>query len=160
MGAENVEIGLRLTGSHSQECHRVFPGPRVGSADDRDLGDRRQLEQRVDLGGGDVDAIADDHVLLAVGDGEPAVLEHPDVAGGEPPVGIEELVGERIVGVPGEQVGTAGHDFPGVAGRGLGAAVADDADLDPGEPVTIGARAPCTWFVGCRAGDGRNSVRP
>ena len=70
---------------------RVLAEPRVGRRDHRDLGDARHAhEQLLDLLRAHVLAAADDDVLLAIGDREVAVgVEHADVAGHEPAVGVE-----------------------------------------------------------------------
>ena len=64
----------------------------VGDADDGRLGHGRVLEEAVlDLDGRDVLAAADDHVLLAVDDGQvPLGVQRPAVAGVEPPT-LERL---------------------------------------------------------------------
>src|SRR5947209_1485882 len=75
-------------------------------------------EAVLDLGGADVLPASDDDVVLAVGDREVAVLvEHADITGGVPPAVDEGGLGEGLVGVARETVGTAAEDLPGHAGR-------------------------------------------
>ena len=67
--------------------------PLVGNADDRGLRDRRVLAQHLlDLGGVAVEAADDEHVLAAIRDAQEALLvEHADVAGVQPAVGVDRL---------------------------------------------------------------------
>ena len=73
------------------------------------------LEHGLDLGGGDVLAAADDHVLDAADDREPAVgVDGGEVAGAEPAARDR---GPRLrgVGVAGEQLGPAQPELAGLA---------------------------------------------
>ena len=67
--------------------------PLVGNADDRGLRDRGVLAQHLlDLGGVAVEAADDEHVLAAIGDAQETLLvEHADVAGVQPAVGVDRL---------------------------------------------------------------------
>ena len=107
-------------------------------ADDDRLGDvRRDLELVLDLRRRDVLAAGgDDDVLHAIGDGEEAVVvEHADVAGVQPAVGIEGGGGGgRVVEVAEERARAPGQDL----------AVVADADLAarerPARPCRCGRR--------------------
>src|SRR5436853_141187 len=72
----------------------------------------------LDLGRVDVDAAADDHVLLAAGDGEEAVgVLAGEVAGVEPAVGVERGGGRLgVVPVPPADVRAAQPELPHLAG--------------------------------------------
>ena len=71
---------------------RVLAQALVGRGHDADLGHRVHAEQQLlDLLGADVLAAPDDDVRDPVGDGEVAVgVEHADVAGAVPAVGVED----------------------------------------------------------------------
>ena len=104
-------------GLHAHERAAVLTEARVGRGDDRDLGDARHPEEQLlDLGRADVLAAADDDVLLAVDDREePVVVDHADVAGLEPAVGVERSRRQRGVGVPDEAVGALAPDLARLA---------------------------------------------
>ncbi len=58
---------------HDDRAHHLDPLG-IGNADDRYLGDLGQLVDLLQLAAGDVFATAFDHVLLAVDDGDVAIL--------------------------------------------------------------------------------------
>jgi hypothetical protein len=90
------------------------------------------VQDLLDLPRVDVVAAADDQVLLAVDDGEVAVLVDPaDVAGAEPPVGdrLGRLLGAPPVAL--HQVVAADRDLADLALGNLGALVVDDPHLHP-----------------------------
>ena len=117
---------------HAHEHRGVLTEPRVGRRDDRALGDAGDPgDQLLDLLRADVLAAADDDVLLAVGDREATVLvEHADVAGRVPTVGVESLRGAAGIGVAEEAVGTAREDLARFADADIAAVVADEPHLD------------------------------
>jgi hypothetical protein len=89
-------LQCRITDSSLLSC-RILPddhhldrlaGTRVGHADGAAFENARMRRQHAfDLVRIDVETGHQDHVLLAVGDGDDAVLIHvPDVAGGQPAV--------------------------------------------------------------------------
>ena len=90
----------------------------VGDADDGDLGDGRVAEDGVlHLDRGDVLAAGDDHVLLAVGDGQvAAVVDRAAVAGVEP-AAVQRLGrGVRVLPVAGEDGVALRQHLAGLAG--------------------------------------------
>ena len=91
-----VELLVRLD---VDDRHRHLAEPLVGHAEHRHFGDRRAgVAGRLDLGGGDVLAAADDDVLLAVDDEQITVLvEIADVAGADVAVGGEQRLGRLRV---------------------------------------------------------------
>ena len=109
----------------------------VGDADDCGFLDVGVFVDRVLDGAGiDVEAAADEHVLLAVDEDEAAVgLHAADVAGEEPAVdkGGAGLVG--AIAVAAKDVGAADAEFAGLAGREAAGWVVegDDVELDPGK---------------------------
>ena len=113
---------------------RLFAPALVAHADDGDLAHLRQfVDHALDLGGGDVLAAGDDHVLLAVGEIEKAVLvEIADVAAAEPVA--EEGGGGlfRIIPVALRDLWPAQADFAVLAGRQAVAGIVADLDLDMG----------------------------
>ena len=121
---------------------RVLAEPGVGRGDDRDLGDARHAhEQLLDLGRADVLAAADDDVLLAVGDREVAVgVEHADVAGHEPAVGVNAAAVRCRVGVADEAVGPATPDLARLARRDVVAVLVDEAHLDARQRCAVGVQ--------------------
>ena len=125
------------------EAAAVLAEAHVGRGDDRDLGDAGHAQQQLlDLERADVLAAADDDVLLAVDDREVAVVvEHADVAGREPAVGVERLGGDRGIGVAGEQVGPAAVDLAGLARLDGLPVVVEEPDLDPVERAPVGVQA-------------------
>ena len=80
-------------GGEPHDRARVLAEPFVGCGDHRDLGDlRERADGLLDLGGRDVLAAADDHVLHAVGDREEAVgVDDAHVAAAVPAVGVERV---------------------------------------------------------------------
>ena len=94
-----VEVGVR---PDRQVGAADLAEPVVGHADDRGLGDTVEpREGLLDLRGVDVEPAADVHVFEPVGDLEVAALvEGPDVAGVQPPVGVDRRGGGlRVVEV-------------------------------------------------------------
>ena len=91
MGSHRVEVRCGRARLHPHERAAALAEARIGRADDRDLGDAGHAQQLLlDLDRAHVLAAADDDVLLAVGDREEAVVvEHTDVAGHEPAVGVK-----------------------------------------------------------------------
>ena len=65
------------------------------------------------------------------------LVEHADVAGVVPALVVEGGGGERRVGVAQAQIGAAGEDLSGRAGRDVGAVVVDEAQLDARERPPI-----------------------
>ena len=113
----------------------------VGNADDGGVLHLRQLvDDALHLRGGDVLAAGDDHVLLAVGEIEEAVLVHvADVAAAQP---IAEEGGARLLGVApvaARDLGTAQADLAAFAGRERAAVLVADLDLDVGQRAADGA---------------------
>ena len=93
-------LGIRLVaGLEDDRGADVLAELVVGQAHDRGLHDVGVLvEHLLDLARVDVEAAADDHLLLAVDDEEIAVVVDPgQIAGVKPPVGIDRLCG-RLVG--------------------------------------------------------------
>ena len=119
----------------------------VGRRDHGDLGHAVDAEQQLlDLLGADVLAAPDDDVRHAVGDREVAVVvEHADVAGAVPPVGVEHRCCERRVGVAHEAVGPTAGDLADLV----------EPDLDAGERVAVGVQPLGLGLVHPRAGDRR-----
>src|SRR5580692_6800667 len=120
-----------------------------GRPDDRDFAHLRQLvDDALDLGGGDVLAAGDDHVLLAVGEIEKAfVVEVTDVAGAEPVSEEGGLRLLRVLPVAARHLRSAQADFAVLAGGQAVAVIVADLDLDMGEGAPRGANlldlSPC-----------------
>src|SRR5205814_9300455 len=110
------------------------------SGHDGGLGHPGETEQELlDLGGADVLASADDDVLLAVGDGEVAlVVEHPDVPGDVPAAVDEGGGGEVGLGVALEAVGAAAEELTGFAGPDVLSTLDDQPQLDARERAAVG----------------------
>ena len=129
-------VGIKLCARpEHDDGDRPFAPLRVGKADDGAFGDVGELvDDALDLARGDVLAARDDHVLLAVGDEQEAVLvEIADVAGAEP-VAEEALLGLlRIVPIAARDLRSAQADFAFGPGRQYVAVVVADLDLDMGE---------------------------
>ena len=87
-GAQLVEREVALPGRASDDRADRFPAEFIRLAHHRDLADERVCEQLVlDLVGGDVLALADDHILASTGDDDSSVgPEVAEVAGAEPAV--------------------------------------------------------------------------
>ena len=102
------------------------------NADDRGVGDRGMLDEAVlDLDAVDVLAAADDHVLLAVGDEEEAVVvDVADVAGVQPAVahGVRGRLG--LVPVAGHDERAVHRHLAGLTGRHLVAVGVADLELE------------------------------
>ena len=131
-----VEVGRRRAGLHADERARVLAEPRVGRGDDRDLGDAGHAQQQLlDLARADVLAAADDDVLLAVGDREVAVgVEHADVAGREPAVGVERRLRSRAGRCSRRSSRARGsRSRPARPTLDVVAVVVDEAHLDAGQ---------------------------
>ena len=115
------------TGFSPQRC--------VGHTDDGDFAHLRQfVDDALDLGGGDILAAGNDHVLLAIGQVEKAVLiEIADVSGTKP---VAEERGCGFLGilpVALRDLGPAQADFAVLAGRQAIAGIVTDFDLDMGD---------------------------
>ncbi len=114
--------------------------------DDRLLDERRGLQGVLDLGRRDVLAAGgDDDVLDAVDDLDVGAVDPlADVAGVQPPVGVDGLGGlVRLVPVAGEDAGVAGEDLAGLLVDpevDAGLRFADGAELDPPGSVDGGDR--------------------
>ena len=82
---EGREVEARAFGQHDDRDRPLAPAL-IAQADDRDFAHLRQIvDDALDLGGGDVLAAGDDHVLLAVGQIQKAVcVEIADIAAAEP----------------------------------------------------------------------------
>ena len=144
------------TGGAAHEGAGVLSEAGVGGGDHRDLDHpREKQEPLLHLGGADVLAAADDDVLLAVGEGQVLAVEHADVAGGEPAVAVDAGVGQRGIEISREQVWSARHDLPRLAGRQVHAVIVDDADLDAGERSAVAVEAPVGRVAGGASGDRR-----
>ena len=92
MRANVGELGRGAgAGLHADERAPVLTETLVGRGDDGDLGHAREAQDLLlDLERADVLASPDDDVLLAVDDGEEAlVVEDADVTRREPAVGVE-----------------------------------------------------------------------
>jgi hypothetical protein len=108
----------------------------VRHPDHRHLPDRGVAHDHLlDLGRVGVEAADDEHVLLAVGDAQVAVLvEHPDVAGVQPAVGVDGRGGGLgVVEEPGHDVVAPHDDLAGLARRQRRTVVVDDLHLDVGD---------------------------
>ncbi len=130
--------------THHESGHSL-PQPLVGTAHGHCLADEGVgLEDALDLGGGDVLAGADDHVLQPPHDGEPAlVVEDAEVAGGEPAAtdGPPRL---GLVAVAHEQLGAAEQHLARLPRRSrpVGVGVDDpDHTLAHGTTVGVAGRA-------------------
>ncbi len=117
-----------VPGRAHDERHAHLSEPRVGDADHRDLRDDVEAEEQVlDLRRGHVEAATDVDVLLPVGDPQRAVVvEHADVAGVQPAVGVD-----RTSGCFGVVVVAAHHVEPAYEDL----VVVGDGDLDAIERV-------------------------
>jgi hypothetical protein len=93
-----------------------------------------QAEDPLDLGRIGVEAADQEHVLLAVGDGEPAPgIEPADVTGVQPAIPVDGLGGRRgVLEVAAHHVVAADQDLAVGAGRQIPAAAIDDAHRDAG----------------------------
>lgn len=131
--ADVVEGGHRMAVPQPQHGGGVFAEPRVGRRHHHRLGDGRHAQQHLfDLECADVLAAADDHVGLAVGDGQvPIRVEDADVTGVVPPVVVEGPVGQGVVGVAETEVGAPREDL----------AVVGESDLDAGAGIAVGVEA-------------------
>ena len=114
---------------------RPFAPALIGHADDGDLAHLRQfVDDPLDFGGGDILAAGNDHVLLAVGQIEKAVLvEIADVAATKP---VAEECGRGLLGilpVAVRDLRAAQADFAVLAGRQAIAGIVADFDLDMGD---------------------------
>ena len=130
------EVGHRELGAIGEhdDRDRLLAPALVAHADHRDFAHLRQLvDHALDLGGGDVLAAGDDHVLLAVGQVQEAVLvEIADVAGTEP---VAEEGGRgffRILPVALRDFRPAQADLAILAGGKAVAGIVADFDLDMG----------------------------
>ena len=124
----------RAVGQH-HDRDRLFAPALVGHADHGDLAHLRHLiDDALDFGGGDILAAGDDHVLLAVGEIEEAVVvEIADVAAAEP---VAEERGCGLLGifpVAARDLRAAQADLAVLAGREAVARIVADLDLDMGD---------------------------
>src|SRR5438105_2446384 len=115
--------------------HRHFAQPLVGRSEHAGFGHRwAGVASRLDLGCGDVLAAADDNVLLAVDDGQIAVLvEVADVAGADVSVGREKR-GRRFGRLPVALYvrRSPNRDFADLASRQVAVAFTENRKLDIG----------------------------
>ena len=163
-GADRVEVGAaRRRPDGRMTAHTRSPKRSSGAGHHGDLGDARDAHQQLlDLDGADVLAAADDDVLQAVGDAQAAVVvEHADVAGAEPAVGVERGGGRARVGVAGEAVRAAARGSRRARPTATSlAVVVDEADLDAGQRAAVGVAALVLGVVVHDAGDRRVLGRP
>src|SRR5262245_16062264 len=125
--------GLPTVPEH-HECEHVLAHQRILHADDGPLRDRgMRVQHLLDLARIDVEASADDQVLLALDDEEEAVLvEAPHVAGVEPLRAYRPRGLVRVAIVPGHHVGTLHADLADLARRQRAVGVVLDRDRDSG----------------------------
>ncbi len=137
----------------NDEGHDGFAPVGVGDPDHGDLSDTVDVDDLgLDLGGVDVHASGDDHVVLAVEQVQEAVgVEPADVAGSEPPAGQERLVVQGRIGVAQEELRPPGHDLPVDSRAHLAVVVVEQADLVAGRQDAVGA-GPLVQRVKGRAG--------
>ena len=159
---QRVQVGGLAPRLHAEERAAVLPETLVRCGDDRHL--RHPLhvgQQLLDLGRTDVLPAPDDDVLHPVGDGQVAVVvDHADVAGAEPTLGVDELRVECRVRVAGEAVGPAAEDLAGLPHRHVVAVLVDGPDLDPRHRPAVGVDALLLRRVVQRPRDGRVFGRP
>src|SRR5262249_1482228 len=127
----------------------------------RDL--RMREEQLLDLPGADVGAAPDDHVRLPADDGEVTLgIQRAEVARLVPAIGAQDGRGpHRIAIVAREQRGRPDLEFARLAGRLCGPGVGiDDARLDAGQDVPVGAVAALRRHAGRGGADHEGLGRP
>ena len=113
MGAQRLTVERRPRPRHDDRRDGLAPAL-VGAAEHRRLEHVGMgLEHRLDLGGRDVLAAADDRVGLAPGHAQPAMLvEHAEVAGVQPAVAGERRRARRSARRPGSPPPPAGQRLP------------------------------------------------
>src|SRR5262249_49344678 len=112
----------------------------VGQADHGDVADLRVgVEDVLDLLGGDVLPLADDHVLEPAGEHDVAVgADVAEGAGAAPALGGAGLRGGGLVGVALEHHRALEADLAVLAGTGHRAVLGDDPDLEAGDRAADG----------------------
>lgn len=104
----------------------------MGETDDDSFGDVRLalVERLLDFDGGDLLAVALDHVLEAVLEPQNAVrIEITDIARVEPPVSKDLRRGGIVAQILGQRLGASINDLAGLALREQAAGLVHDADL-------------------------------
>ncbi len=133
-GELRQNMGLQRLGAHAAIRPQQHIGNghflpfRIGHADDAAIGDIGMFEQHTfDLGGVDVLAAGNDHVLLAVMDPEITVIvARADIAGAIPAVMQRFARRSLVAPVFEEYVGAAHGDLAGCLGGKLIATVVND----------------------------------
>jgi hypothetical protein len=123
-------VGADLCASDDEGLDRFAP-LRIGHADHGRLGHRRMRAQRLlHFPRIDVLAAGDDHVLLAIGDEDEAmVIEDAKIAGVKPTLAQHAGGRRAVVPVPGHRPRPADDDLADLAFGDVGAVVADDPHL-------------------------------
>jgi len=138
VGLHGSQIEL-MSRAQRDEGAGAFSQPRVGIADQRGREHRRVLEQQVlDLDDRHVLAAADDDVLDAAVDADVAlVVQIGEVAGVEPPAGVERLDVASLV-VAERHLRATHHQQARFARHGGTLIRPDDLDLDALEGAPVG----------------------
>ncbi len=121
-----------MAGTSDDERERLLAEVRFGDADHRRVFDIGMGDEcLLDLGGIDVHAARDDHVLDAVGDEEePVFVDVADIAGAVEAV-AKHVVAERVAAeVAAQHDGRVDRDLAGLPGRQAVPVLVDDRDLD------------------------------
>ena len=147
MCAHLIQVRHLLPLAHPQHRGHAFTEPGVRSSDHDCFGDPRHGEQKfLDFECADVLTAADDDVGLTVGDGQIALgVDHTDIAGVVPAVGVEGPFGECVIGVPETQIRSAGKDF----------AILGQPDLHTRTGIPIGEQSLVLRRRQLGTGDGR-----
>ena len=121
-------------GAGDDECPADLAEPVVGHADYRSFGHSGEESERLfDLGGVDVEATADVHVLESVRDAEVArVVDGPDITGVQPAVGVDGLCrGLGVIEVAQHHVRSTQKNLAGAGFIGVGDAHVEVGDRPP-----------------------------